>query len=151
MVSALCFARRLWRREKKGHRGRWGTKTEGERPRISLFLSPSKRKLFLKFCLKFWCWMGYCTSKKPLWRREFMFQLLIMKLDCLNKCKLAQDSMKCKTCETPRTSVNLLTFSVPRGQIPRILKTCIAKVLKFSQDLISGEIIFPHLSKKMAA
>ena len=26
-----------------------------------------------------------------------------MKLDCLNKCKLAQDSMKCKTCETPLT------------------------------------------------
>ena len=77
-----------------------------------------------------------------------MFQLLIMKLDCLNKCKLAQDSMKCKTCETPCTSVDLRTFSVTRSQIPRILKTCIAKVLKFSQDLVFGEITFPHLRKK---
>ena len=91
---------------------------------------------------------GILHQQKPLWRREFMFQLLIMKLDCLNKCKLAQDSMKCKTCETPRTSVNLRTFSVPRGQIPRILKTCIVTVLKFPHDLISGEIIFPHLRKK---
>ena len=71
-----------------------------------------------------------------------------MKLDCLSKCKLAQDSVKCKTCETPCTSVNLRTFLVTRGQIPRILKTHVAKVLKFSQDLISGEIIFPHPRKK---
>ena len=45
--------------------------------------------------------MGY--QYKPLWKREFdvLYAQLFMKLDRLNKCKFVQDSMKCKTCETP--------------------------------------------------
>ena len=45
--------------------------------------------------------MGY--QYKPLWRREFdfVYAQLFMKLDGLNKCQFVQDSMKCKTCETP--------------------------------------------------
>ena len=75
--------------------------------------------------------------------------LFVMKLHCLNKCKLVQDLMKYKTRETP-VRVLQWTYKVfgHMRSNPQDFETCIAHIVKFSQDLISSEMLFPQLRTK---